>query len=72
MGPSSGVRLMRFFIILLGDALAIAALGYTAWVLYAQWKARRLAAMCPSCRDLDALKANDNVCPGCGQLHLKP
>lgn len=63
---------MRFLVIVLSDALVIAAIGFAGWTLYARWKARRLAVMCPSCRDLAALRANDNVCPGCGHLHLKP
>lgn len=63
---------MRFLIIVLGDALVLGAIGFAGWVLYRQWKARRQAAMCPGCLDLAALRANDNVCPGCGQLHLKP
>lgn len=63
---------MRFLIVALSDALVIAALGYAGWTFYQRWKVRRMAAMCASCQDLAALKANDNVCPGCGQLHLKP
>jgi len=63
---------MRFLVIMLSDALVLAAVGFAGWTLYKGWKGRRIAAMCPSCRDLSALKANDNVCPGCGQLHLKP
>lgn len=63
---------MRFLVIVLSDALVLGAIAFGGWVLYQQWKARRQAAMCPSCQDLAAIKSNDNVCPGCGQLHLKP
>lgn len=63
---------MRFLAIVLSDALVLAALGFAGWTLYKQMKARRDRGMCPGCRDLSAIRANDNVCPGCGQLHLKP
>lgn len=63
---------MRFLVIALSDALVLGAIGFGAWVLFRQWKGRQQAAMCPSCQDLAALRANDNVCPGCGQLHVKP
>ncbi|HEY9898582.1 MAG TPA: hypothetical protein V6D00_05325 [Pantanalinema sp.] len=63
---------MRFLLILLGDLLAVVAVALITRATYRAWVARRQARLCPSCQDLALLRAHDNVCPGCGQLHLGP
>lgn len=63
---------MRFLLVLLVDLLALAALGMIGWTAYRAWIVRRQARLCSSCLDLELLRSHDNVCPGCGQLHLNP